>query len=853
MLYRILICLFISFGIVTTAQTAPATTAPLKLTSDDVLNLSSSIMWCATDPEHTIESVTHKGCDFQQVRYKRDLNQGLSDQAYWIKFTLYNPSSVAISRWLRIGHPRLQSVALYTLSAGRTWHEIRTGLDVPLKDRPIIAEVPVLPLEIDPYSVREYYVRISAETTIDLSSSLLTPRAFLQSQQFIRFAISMSLGAAALAVVFCLMAFLRVREKSFLLLAGTLVCTALYDAGYTGLAATLVWPAHISYPIGIQAVMTFLALLLFCAFMISLIPNVMRLKKFKAVTLCCLAGLAIATFWAVQISYRDAITYISIFSALTIIFLMILVAASRDLELSSSALLFWCLGPTLLVIIVRLLTMAGLAQFQVMQSIGFCWALTILSPVIITGIVKRAEEHRRKLAEIALDTSIRIELLGQMSHDFRSPLNSIINYANLIVRNSPRVTVQEAMTAIQQSGYELLSLVDSLLDYMRRNSSEVSPVFGATSLTSMLNEISSEAMRLTRFSDNRFELNVSDALPHIANVDQSRLKQVLRNLISNANRYTMNGIVVLNCHAEPASESRSRLSFSVVDTGVGIDPKDISRIFDPYVRGISAQRSGPKGFGIGLALSAKIIESMGSKISVISSLGEGSKFSFTIDCEVIQQSRVPTTEDCDSSRHCRVLAVDDDPQALLLLQRLLGDQHFEIITADNGEEAKRLMAEGIDLVITDQFMNYSDGWTVLQRAAGIGIPVILISAADPQRPPDLDETIQFAAVFQKPIDNDALKARIASLLGLSLLTAEPHHEHLDNVLRIADVSGRLDEEQLLTLRKLVCEGAVSEIERWIDDSEPRYPGYESFFAAVRSACTRLDFRKLTRLATEGKC
>lgn len=828
-------------------------TEALTITEDEVLDLSGFIEWCSAKPERTVEEISNGGCAFLPTSDKEDLKHGLSSRAFWIKFELHNPTSNAISRWIRVGHPRLQSVTLYALSQQGVWSETKAGLDVPAMKRPIVTEFPILPIELQPYEKRIFFVRVASETLIDLSTSLMTPRAYILSTRLSRLISYMALGAALLASIFCMIIFTRLRETSLLLLAGTLVSTAFLDAGYTGLTAMILWPANAPFPIRMQAATLCFSLICFSAFIFSYIPYDVRLKRIKIIIFIMLCISTVLALYSLAVSYREALPYIIIVSLLAIASLLILTISARRIGIRPPISILWCLVPILLIGITRWMIIVGLVQELFIQSIGFSWALTILSPVIISGIVKHAEEQRRRLAEIAMDASIRSEFITNMSHEFRSPLNLIISYADLVTRNSSRVTITEAMAAIRQGGHELLSLIDGILDYMKKDSNEVSLDLAPTKLLSFLDGIASEATQLSTVNSNHFNMSVSGAIPLTVEIDQLRLKQVLRNLIGNANRYTKHGAVMLNCHSERTSAGKVRLSFSVSDTGFGIELSDLSRIFEPYVRGAAARYSGQKGFGIGLSLSRSIVEMMGSSLSVISSPGSGSKFYFSIDCAVVMELERPQNGSIEDNRSRKVLLVDDDPQALLLLRKLLNEFDAKLITARSGNEAQELLDKVFDLIITDQFMENGDGWHVLAGAAAYRIPVILISAAEPQRPPGLDQALQFAAVFRKPIDIEALYTTVRHMLGISVENSRSA-ETSEIVERLPDdLPGAPDEEQLSILRQLVREGAVSKIDDWVADGEAKHPEHSDFYVAVRSACSRLDFPKLAELARDGNC
>jgi CheY-like chemotaxis protein len=170
---------------------------------------------------------------------------------------------------------------------------------------------------------------------------------------------------------------------------------------------------------------------------------------------------------------------------------------------------------------------------------------------------------------------------------------------------------------------------------------------------------------------------------------------------------------------------------------------------------------------------------------------------------------------------------------------------FMLLMAHSGADAARHWAGEIDLVITDQFMADGDGWTVLAQAATHNVPTLLVSAAPPQRPVDLPDGVQFAKVFQKPVDADALLEAIRGLLpGVTMGTSPSEF-----VIATDDI--RPSDEIITPLRRLIREGAVTKIDLWIREAEQQHPSYRHFWCSVRASNARLDFDRLRALVGDS--
>ena len=843
LLYRLTVLLMLWVVGVTPAGAQALSAAPIDINAAEKVEMTSAIEWCSADAALDVAAISEGACRFVAVRDRGELTHGVSRLAFWLRFSLQNTGVVTTQRWLSIGHPRLQSVTLYTSSVVGGWSAVTTGLHVPARDRPILAERPVLPIELEAKAARTYYVRVVSETAIELSSELLTPRAHAASVQLSRLVSYMSLGAVVLASVLCFIIYGYQRDIGLLFFAGTLLSVAINDTGYTGLLPTFFWPNDAPIPIQVQAITHCSALIFFTAFVTSFVPPHPRLKSIKAVLLVLLSALVIIAAWELTISFRDAISVFTATAAVLIMTLAVLMVVAWRVGASPPALLLWGTSPVLVVIAVRMMMVLGWVHYTFLHSIGFSWILVLMSPIIITGMARRGEEQKRQLAELALDSAIRTQFLSHMSHDFRTPLSVIIRYADLLGRGSSRVSLSEAVAAIKQSSYDVLNMIDGVLDYVRRDTKAIELMPSATLLEPFLQEVETRARHLARLSHNAFTMQLDGDAPPVVRIDKARLQQVLNNLLINAHHYTRNGSVVLRCHAERLVPERCRLTFSVQDNGIGIAPKDQHRIFEPFVRGEAARKAGVEGFGIGLALCQKIIRHMGSEIELASRPGEGSTFSFAITCEISAQIEQPESSAVGSDHAPKILLVDDDPGALDFMRQILAPYDVEIWTAGSGNEAEQHWARSIDLAITDQFMANGDGWSVLSEATRHDVPTVLISAAEPVRPTDIKASLQFAAVCQKPFDADTLIDKIDRLMGgLRRRTEELEEETEQSVFE------RPAETVIAPLRQLIREGGITKIDQWVEELELLHPEYAKFWELVRTANRQLDFEKLRELA-----
>lgn len=343
---------------------------------------------------------------------------------------------------------------------------------------------------------------------------------------------------------------------------------------------------------------------------------------------------------------------------------------------------------------------------------------------------------------------------------------------------------------------------------------------------------------------NRFVCERNGDLPTSVAIDGPRLHQVLDKLLGNANRHTHKGEIRLECTAQTEG-NRVTLRFAVRDTGEGIAPERLQSIFDPFVRGDAAEQTADNqkirrsGFGLGLPICRELVHQMGGEIAVSSKPKQGSCFGFSLECALVPPPA--TLAPCATALpqpagtwRPRILLVDDDPQQLQLLGDLLDDAGFVTQEAGSGRAALATLAQQRwDAVVTDQMMADGDGWFVLQqaRAQAPAMPVILLSAAEPERPADFPAELDFAATLRKP----ALSAELlATLWGL--------------ILKVGAGGTAITRVQWQALADLAGDGDVSGIEDWI----AALP-YSPVTDWVRANLNRLDFDLLQRSAMIEPC
>ena len=382
--------------------------------------------------------------------------------------------------------------------------------------------------------------------------------------------------------------------------------------------------------------------------------------------------------------------------------------------------------------------------------------------------------------------------LSTMSHDIRTPMNAIIGMNEMILRDSREDDTRMYAENIRTAGNTLLGIINDILDFSKIEAGKMEIIDVDYNIASLLNDLVNMVQRKAEEKGLTFELDVDSQIPSVLHGDELRIKQVITNILSNAVKYTKEGGIVF---AVSASKCRTEedsviLHVSIRDTGIGIKPEDLDKLFVAFERIEEKKNRNIEGTGLGMAIAQNFLSLMGSKIQVESQYGKGSVFSFDLKQKVADweplgafdaafkrylSERKQYTAKFTAPK-ARILVVDDTQMNLKVFVSLLGKTKIQIDTAESGDAGIELFhKKTYDLIFLDHMMPNKDGIETLQEMKACvdtpnrKTPVICLTANAVSGMREMYIEAGFDDYLTKPIDTERLEAMLLRYLPTDLV------------------------------------------------------------------------------------
>ena len=380
----------------------------------------------------------------------------------------------------------------------------------------------------------------------------------------------------------------------------------------------------------------------------------------------------------------------------------------------------------------------------------------------------------KRQAEEANET--KSTFLANMSHELRTPLNAIIGYSEMLNEEAEDMGGETSeifipdLEKIQSAGRHLLGLINDILDLSKIEAGKMDIYYESFLVGDVITDVKNTIQPLIEANGNELVLETEDELGTMHS-DMTKVRQVMFNLLSNAAKFTKKGTITIHA-ARRQEDAGEWIDLAVTDTGIGMSPEQIEKMFQPFSQADASTTRKYGGTGLGLVISQHYCSMLGGAIELESKLNVGTTFrvrlpATPIDAVVGAPDDTGLEQIESTNNGARILVVDDDPVVRDLLSRNLGRGGFNVQTASNGKDAVDVARSfKPDVITLDVLMPYMDGWAVLNEIKKdddlAHIPVIMVSITEDKK---LGFSLGASEFLTKPVDQQELRATIEKYVG----------------------------------------------------------------------------------------
>jgi signal transduction histidine kinase/DNA-binding response OmpR family regulator len=429
----------------------------------------------------------------------------------------------------------------------------------------------------------------------------------------------------------------------------------------------------------------------------------------------------------------------------------------------------------------RVLLHAGIVAFQTAVLVWLSRTLVrsfdrigAMSAEILRNNETLEQKVEQRTREANTANMAKSLFLANMSHEIRTPMNAILGFSHLALRTEMTPRQRDYIGKIKTASSALLALVNDILDVSKIEAGKLSLERTAFDLRQALEDTASIAAQRAAEKSVELRIEVDAAVPPVLVGDPLRLNQVILNLLSNAIKFTQSGIVAATIRVAARQESEMTLEVAVRDTGIGMAPEQLGKLFQPFSQADSSTTRRFGGTGLGLAISRELVELMGGTIKAESRPGMGSTFTFTAHMTVAEEAQLPRLAALEDLQGLRILVVDDNAASREILQGLFQGWSVPVDLVSSGKEALAALrgaAESgnlYDVVVLDWKMPGMDGIetarAIQSGVAGARLPVVLMVSAYAHEDARAEaEAAGVSAFLVKPLDAGKLMEAVGRL------------------------------------------------------------------------------------------
>jgi two-component system sensor histidine kinase/response regulator len=667
---------------------------------------------------------------------------GVHKDVIWLRIPVTLPADSDGEWILNIDYAVLNRIDVFIATSGRLVQQQTIGNLQPVPAGTPRGRVPAALLHLTPGGEHVMLLRVENIGSMILPIRFSRPAAFHGDALREQMLQGMLTGLSLCLLLYSLAQWLNLREPLFGKFALLVTGTTLFSIEFFGLGNQYLWNNNVWMSIHAGGLF---ALAASCGAYLFVEQALARPGKDRTFSTLMKTGAALTVLSAFAYG-ADLIgvdTLVAIVSTLGVMPMLLglpgaYIRARRGDAVGIYFLAGWAVSFLSSVVLSQVIGGKVGANFWTMHALQFGNTFDMLVFMRILGLRTKAMQTAMLRAQEA--TRTKSEFLAHMSHEIRTPMNAIIGMSRLALMTQPDAKLQNYLGKILGAGEHLLAIINDLLDFSKIEAGKLGLESAPFDLHEMLDHLSSLTVIKADAERVALKINVDEDVPARLVGDPLRLSQVLINLTSNAVKFTERGEIVVAVELVKRTADGATLTFSVTDTGIGMRPSQVERLFQAFNQADGSITRKYGGTGLGLSISRELVELMGGDIVVHSTPGVGSRFCFTIDLGVAEAAVAPVgwpmtpaqpfrapdravglaMPDLSLLDGARILLVEDNANNREVALDFLAAARMRVDVAHHGGDAVRMAQDGdYDLVLMDIQMQEVDGLTAARRIRAI--------------------------------------------------------------------------------------------------------------------------------------
>ena len=712
---------------------------------------------------------------------------GFTASNIWLKFKLKNETNIEQLFYFETARPITDIADLYIIKADKTISKLSSGDAIPYHKRNIDVRKTIFKISLKPHEIQQFYLHIKSDGEM-LSMPLVLHRAesLLEESAFEQFVFGFFYGILIIAAILYLFFFFGLRDTTFFYYSMYVVFIGLLQFSVDGYFYKFITPNAGWFSLHAVAIFACVAnffLGRYAQVFLKIIDHNTVINKAFYI-LYVLDGLLLVSLFAVP----NALEYAyPLANGLGLILLLLIIALQISVYNKTNRIdKFFSIGILFLIcgFVVFILKNFSILPFNFWtengSKIGTGIEMIFLS-LSMANLIRQLKNEKQELQTIALQKSeemneLKSYFLSNISHELRTPLNAILNTAKTIASSTKDEQIVNNSQIIKYSTYSLLSSVNDILDFSKIEKNEIKLEVTDFDLIKTVEHISNNFKRQAIDKGIEFTFQKGESIPSVVKGDVVRLSQIVHNVLSNAVKFTYEGSIQFKVEAKTADAHKTKILFTINDTGVGIPKEKINSIFDSFTQESINDKRKFGGLGLGLFIVKSLVQLQNGKVDIQSQIGLGTVCTIELDYEIVNDKALliaaETKEEFDLQGK-RILVVEDNAMNQMVIKMITKKWlNTTVEFANNGEEGVNQLKENhYDIILMDLQMPIMDGYeaTIAIRKGEAGeknknIPIIAVTADVMETTKERVMEIGMNKYLSKPINKEDLFKSIKALL-----------------------------------------------------------------------------------------